>query len=246
MFQGDVTPAGQWMRDQRGLQLPADRVDSTVRTELRGNSEYAVTQSGKRVRLRTPQGLTGRGQQVYTRPEITVEVPAIQEGTNAKGDTYELETTKVYTENEFPEIGELFRRARSQEEGMRAVTQFFKDQFEEDDFMLEESAQVWRYDRGRDFLFRIRRMVDNELQVDKIPMRHQQRLRYDWLHLPGMLPEALEIGGNCVVKQVAQNRQSLSVDGVWWVQWRRSSRGWTKTSRTKSTTARARRTAPAS
>ena len=69
--------------------------------------------------------------------------------------------------------------------------------------MLQESAQVWRYDRGRDFLFRIRRIVDNELQVDKIPMRHQQPLRYDWLHLPGMLPEALEVGGNCVVNQVA-------------------------------------------
>ena len=107
MFQGDVTPAGQWMRDQRGLQLPSDRIDTTVRTEFRGNSEYAVTQSGKRVRLRTPQGLTGRGQQVYQTPEITVEVPAIQEGTTTKGDTFELETTKVYTENEFPEIGEL-------------------------------------------------------------------------------------------------------------------------------------------
>ena len=86
---------------------------------------------------------------------------------------------------------------------MRAVTQFFKDQFEEDDFMLEESAQVWRYDKGRDFLFRIRRMVDNELQVDKIPMRHEQPLRYDWLHITGMLPEALEVSGNCVVNQVA-------------------------------------------
>ena len=27
MFRGDVTPAGQWMRDQRGLQLPGDRID---------------------------------------------------------------------------------------------------------------------------------------------------------------------------------------------------------------------------
>ena len=69
--------------------------------------------------------------------------------------------------------------------------------------MLEESAQIWRYDKGRDFLFRIRRMVDNEPQADKIPMRHQQPLRYDWLHITGMLPEALEMGGNCVVNQVA-------------------------------------------
>ena len=124
MFQGDVTPAGQWMRDQRGLQLPADRVDTTARTEFRGNSEYAITQTGKRVRLRTPQGLTARGEQVYQRPEITVEVPAIQEGTNKAGYTYELETTKVYTENEFPEMGEMFRAAPSFAQAMRSVINF--------------------------------------------------------------------------------------------------------------------------
>ena len=69
--------------------------------------------------------------------------------------------------------------------------------------MLEESMQIWRYDRGRDVLFRIRRLVDNELRVDKIPMRHEQPLRYDWLHITNLLPEALEVGGNCVVNQVA-------------------------------------------
>ena len=90
MFRRDVTPAGQWMRDPRGLQLPVGRVDTTVRTEFRGNSDYAVMQSGERARSRTPPGLTIRGRQVYTRPEITVEFPVIQEGANADGDTHEL------------------------------------------------------------------------------------------------------------------------------------------------------------
>ena len=83
------------------------------------------------------------------------------------------------------------------------MTNFFKDQFEEDDFMLEESAQIWRYGRRREFLVRIRRLVDNALKVDRIPMRHEQPLRYDWLHISGLLPEALEACGNRVVNQVA-------------------------------------------
>ena len=144
MFRGDVTPAGQWMRDQRGLHLSADGVDTTARTEFRGNSEWATTMAGKRVRLRGPQGLTARGHQVYQRPEITVHVPATQEGTNKVGDTYEIETTKVYTENEFPEMGELFRSGANEQEGMKRVVDFFKAQFEDNDFMHEESAQVWQ------------------------------------------------------------------------------------------------------
>ncbi len=68
--------------------------------------------------------------------------------------------------------------------------------------MLEESAQIWRYDRGREFLFRIRRLVNDELKVDKIPMPHEEPLRYDWLHISGLLPEELDVGGNCVVNQV--------------------------------------------
>ncbi len=62
MFQGELAPAGQYMQNDWKCILPADRIDTTVRIEFRGNSEYAVTQSGKRVRLRTTQGLTGRGQ----------------------------------------------------------------------------------------------------------------------------------------------------------------------------------------
>ena len=52
--------------------------------------------------------LTARGRQYYTQPEITVEVPAFQLGTGRLG-AFRLETYRVYTEAEFPEIGELFR-----------------------------------------------------------------------------------------------------------------------------------------
>ena len=86
---------------------------------------------------------------------------------------------------------------------MRAVVDMFKRQFENDDFMLEESGQIWRYDPGRDFVFRIRRLVDNEFQVERLAMRHAQPLRYDWLHTTGMLPEALAPGKDCVARQVA-------------------------------------------
>ena len=203
-FQGAVTtPAGQWMLDMRMVPLQADRIDSTRPTKFRGNSEFATTQGGKRVRLRGPQGLTERGKQVYQTAELTVEVPATQEGVNAKGDQFELETYKVYTEAEFPEMGELFRQQPTREAGMRAVVDMFKLQFEDDDFMLEESAQIWRYDPGRDFVFRIRRLVDKEMQVERLAMRHEQPLRYDWLHTTGMLPEALVSGQDCVTRQVA-------------------------------------------
>ena len=52
MHQGAVaTPVGQWMRDMRMVPLQPDRVDPTRPSEFRGNSEYAMTQSGKRVKL---------------------------------------------------------------------------------------------------------------------------------------------------------------------------------------------------
>ena len=43
----------------------------------------------------------------------------------------------------------------------------FKTTSRQGDFMREESAQVWRYDKGRDLIFRVRRMVANELQVER-------------------------------------------------------------------------------
>ena len=86
---------------------------------------------------------------------------------------------------------------------MRAVVDLFKTRFEENDFMMEESAQIWRYDPGRSFVFRIRRQVANEMRVERLAMRHEQPLRYDWLYTKGLLPEALYAGGDCVARQVS-------------------------------------------
>ena len=111
LFRGSSTVAGDYLRS-KGVHLPTDRLNKTVRTVFRGNSEYAFTESGATVRLRNPDGgLTARGAQMYQQPEITVEVPAIQMGTNKLNERYRIETYKVFTENEFPEIGEVFRNA---------------------------------------------------------------------------------------------------------------------------------------
>ena len=111
LLRGSATVAGDYLRS-KGVHLPTDRLNKTVRTIFRGNSEYAFTESGATVRLRNPDGgLTARGREMYTQPEITVEVPAIQMGTNKLNERYRIQTYKVFTENEFPEIGEVFRNA---------------------------------------------------------------------------------------------------------------------------------------
>ena len=82
LLKGSSTVAGDYLRS-KGVHLPTDRLNKTVRTVFRGNSEYTFTESGTTVRLRNPDGgLTARGREMYTQPEITVEVPAIQMGTN--------------------------------------------------------------------------------------------------------------------------------------------------------------------
>ena len=69
VMQGGVTtPVGQWMGDMRMLSLQADRADTTRPTEFRGNSEYAMTQGGKRVKLRDTRGLTARGNRCIKHP----------------------------------------------------------------------------------------------------------------------------------------------------------------------------------
>ncbi len=77
MLRGATTPAGSYLLS-KGVHMPVDRINRTMRTMFRGNSEYTTTQSGQMVRLRTADGsLTERGKEMYTEPEITVEVPAI-------------------------------------------------------------------------------------------------------------------------------------------------------------------------
>ena len=108
-FRGDRTAIGEYLQNTRGVDIPLDRVNPSIRTEFRGNSEYSITQQGRRVKLRNARGeLTERGKQVYQAPEITVEVPAVQRGRNSKGDIFAVETTKVFTEAEHPEIGRVF------------------------------------------------------------------------------------------------------------------------------------------
>ena len=98
MLRGAATVAGSYL-SSKGVHMPTDRINRTVRTYFRGNSEYTTTQSGQHVRLRKADGsLTERGKEMYTQPEITVEVPAIQMGTNKLNEGYRIPTYKVFTE----------------------------------------------------------------------------------------------------------------------------------------------------
>ena len=109
LLRGSTTVAGQYLQS-KGVHLPLDRLNKTVRTIFRGNSEYAFTETGNTVRLRNADGsLTQRGRDMYNSEEITVEVPAIQMGTNKLNERYRIETHKVFKESEYPEIGETFR-----------------------------------------------------------------------------------------------------------------------------------------
>ena len=167
MLRGERTPAGEHLTNQ-GVHISTDAINRNVRTYFRGNSEYTFTQTGSVVRLRNSDGsLTERGKQMYTNPEITVEVPAIQMGTNKLNERYRIPTYKVFTENEYPEIGEVFQgTSGSDQERFRAVKDYLTDKLQEGDLLMEESAQVWIFDPSRGFIFRVRRMVGNELKVE--------------------------------------------------------------------------------
>ena len=85
-LRGQLNPAGQFLQDDKGVVFPRQGIDFTRRTVFRGNSEFARTVSGAEIRLRTPSGeLTARGKEYYTDPEITVEVPAFQNGLGRLG-----------------------------------------------------------------------------------------------------------------------------------------------------------------
>ena len=62
---------------------------------------------------------------------------------------------------------------------------------------------IWIFREGGVFIFRIRRRLQNELTVFRIPMRHALPLRYEFMtKLRNMLPEALSPGGDCVIRQL--------------------------------------------
>ena len=158
-IRGQLTPAGSYLQDEKGVSFPRIQIDNTQRTFFRGNTEYAMTQDGRQVKLRNAQGdLTARGKQVYTQAEITVEVPAIQVGTGKLGK-FELETTRVYTEAEYPEIGDMFRRHddgtnTAANRGFIAVKSMMLDMIKKNNNILaQESDMVWYYDPDREWVF---------------------------------------------------------------------------------------------
>ena len=110
MTRGNLTEQGKYLQDELGVVFRRRGIDQTQRTYFRGRTEYTTTQDGREVKLRNAQGdLTARGKQLYTQPEITVQVPATQVGTGKLG-RFELETHWTYSEAEYPEIGEVFRQ----------------------------------------------------------------------------------------------------------------------------------------
>ena len=44
--------------------------------------------------------------------------------------------------------------------------------------------------------FRVRRMVGNQLKVEKMELSHKVPLKYDFLRISDMLPEAMDWGEN--------------------------------------------------
>ena len=52
MSRGQLTPAGQYLQDERGVSFPRRAIDQTQRTYFRGRSEYTTTQDGREVKLR--------------------------------------------------------------------------------------------------------------------------------------------------------------------------------------------------
>ena len=104
--------------------------------------------------MRNAQGeLTARGKQVYTQPEITVQVPATQVG-NGKLGRFELETFWTYTEAEYQDIGEVFRRHddggnTAANMGLIAVKSYMLDQIcAAKNILAQESDMVWIYRDG--------------------------------------------------------------------------------------------------
>ena len=68
--------------------------------------------------------------------------------------------------------------------------------------LAQESDMVWIY-RDGEWIFRVRRRLGDELKVEKIPMNHSVPLKYEFLKLHNMCPEALQIGEQCVIRQLS-------------------------------------------
>ena len=176
-------------------------IDHNVPTFFRGNREFGTTLAGTRALLRRADGsLTRRGETYYQRPEVIVRIPAIQRGNSSRGEQYSINTHKVLTEHEYPEIGNLWRGTAGDDTAKaRAVKAWVVAQFT-GNLIMEESDQEWLYDNTRPFEFLVRRMVQNQLQVNRIPLNGTV-LQYEFLDLKK--PCEYQRGGQCVVQQCA-------------------------------------------
>ena len=176
-------------------------IDHNVPTFFRGNREFGTTLAGTRALLRRADGsLTRRGETYYQRPEVIVRIPAIQRGNSSRGEQYEISTHKVLTEHEYPEIGNLWRNTGGDDTAKaRAVKAWVTAQFT-GNLIMEESDQEWLYDNTRPFEFLVRRLVQNQLQVNRIPLNGTV-LQYEFLDLKK--PCEYQRGGQCVVQQCA-------------------------------------------
>ena len=159
-------------------------IGRNVATHFRGNREFGTTVDGRNALLRRADGtLTRRGQIFYQRPEVVVRVPAIQRGNSSRGDAHEIATHKVLTETEYAEIGDTWRNTAGNDAAKaRAVKQWIVSQFD-DNVIMEESDQTWLYDNSRPFEFLVRRLVHNQLQVDRIPLNDGSPLHYEFLNI---------------------------------------------------------------
>ena len=135
------------------------------------------------MKLRDARGnLTPAGTQFHDREEVPVLVPAVQIGDSSTGEQYRIETTKTFTEDQYPQIGDVFRRAGgSTEQRSARVVEYLRNELDPNQELLEASAQQWRYDPSRNFTVRVRKRVGNELRVSDIPLRHEFPLRYDFM-----------------------------------------------------------------
>ena len=143
-LRGNLTAPGRYLAEERGVVLPR-RDLRPQETYFRGNSEYGRLSSGQEVKLRDARGvLTARGKQYYDREEVLVLAPAVQVGTNrSTGEEFRIPTQKVLTEVEFPQLGDVFRRAGgSAEQRSARVVEYLKNQLGEDHLFGEERPGV--------------------------------------------------------------------------------------------------------
>ena len=83
----------------------------------------------------------------------------------------------------------MFRNATGNDvTRFRAVQKYIKSEIANGDLLMYDSAQVRVAELGSRFIFRVRRMDNDELKVDKMELSNKVPLQYDFLRNSGMLP----------------------------------------------------------